>query len=111
MKSPTAMQQSCSRGPRQLILSSIKEWGKNGEEEEITSAMQSFVAVQQSCRGSGRGMKKRKKWWGGGEQGGGVGEEEEEEITTAMQFSTAIQQSSTRGSRQLFLYTVQGGGR
>ena len=25
MKSPTAVQQSCPRGPRQLILSSIKE--------------------------------------------------------------------------------------
>ena len=69
-------------------------------------------------------MKRMKKWWRGGEQGGGGGEEEEEEeekeeeekeedeeeeeITTAMHFSTAIQQSCTRGPRQLFLSSEQG---
>ena len=37
-------------------------------------------------------------------------EEEEEEITTAMQSSVAMLQSCTRGSRQLFLCTAQGGG-
>ena len=56
--------------------------------------MQFFVAIQQSCRGSGRRMKRRKRLWGGGEQGGGG---EEEEITTPMQFSTAMQHSCTRG--------------
>ena len=35
-------------------------------------------------------------------------EEEEEEITTAMHFSTAIQQSCTRGLRQFFLSSEQG---
>ena len=28
MKPPTEVEKSCPRGPRQLILSSIKEWGK-----------------------------------------------------------------------------------
>ena len=35
-------------------------------------------------------------------------EDKDDKFTTAMQFSTAMQQSCTRGPRQLFLFSEQG---
>ena len=43
-------------------------------------------------------------------EGGGRTEDEEEEIATAIQSSTAMQQSCIRGPRQTFLFSERGGG-
>ena len=87
------------------------------EEKEITTTMQSSTAMQQSCTFAEGNCffpvnkeEKEKKEEVEEEEKEEDNKEAEEEITTAMQSSPAVEQSCTRGPRQLFPSSEQGRG-
>ena len=81
MQSSVAMQQSCTRRPRQLFLSSEQGTWRRGRRWRIRTTIQSSVAMQQSCTRwprplflfSKQGVEDGRLEGGGGERGGGGG--------------------------------------